>query len=534
MVELLGKWRELTIRDYPEALVRIATVRVNGKRYLLFAWVELFPFDMVVPAGWMSGEKPWSIPAFGGSTCAFSARKVSTADALEWYEMAARGEIDLAKGTTVEVVPLSAEPSYGEFCVGVETPFSFCWHNGARIHRYVPMTEVPLPVRMLGNSTPLRDWLKNNLGFDPFEHDEWLGGLALVAPDPVCSSVVIFPSARSEDGSEALTVYASPRRNLQRGVSDLSTLSIVVAEHRVSGWSSLHQIKFEGDGYCTIPYKQTCNQVGHAVICSRRGLLRFVEPVSWIKQAGVTINLVSSHRQVHVPSGGRRKPSASYLVENVAKGSDIVVGEAVSDAGRMRLFLLRERSRLREHRLNAAQQLFGVVSAVASAQEITKKRKEAEDFVSELVAGARKRVIFVDPYFGPREARLFALRNPRQEVTLKILTGLKGLEGDAPDVSCGTKLGDLFIADLDYLGRCEGVLPPQVRVMPGGDRATIHDRYLIVDDTVWHCGPSFNELGERLGVMVRLPDPLSVRRLVSKIWCRAAPLADFWTGFKER
>lgn len=68
--------------------------------------------------------------------------------------------------------------------------------------------------------------------------------------------------------------------------------------------------------------------------------------------------------------------------------------------------------------------------------------------------------------------------------------------------------------------------------MPGADTPVVHDRYLVVDNEVWHCGPSFNELGERLGVMVRLPDPLSVRRFLSKIWGRSSPLAEFWPKYR--
>ncbi|WP_109477604.1 VPA1262 family N-terminal domain-containing protein [Paraburkholderia sp. C35] len=536
MNDAVIQWKEQLVEDYPEALIRLATARGDKKHYLLFAWVELFPFDMSAPSGWSAGAKPWPIPGHKGWTCGFTARKCKTRDALDWYEAAARGDVrlDLEGMVTAEAVALLAEPAYGQFSVGVALPFAFPWHDGPRIQRQVPMVEVPLSIRALGRSPALRDWLLNNLNFDPFEHDEWLGALALVAPDPVCSKVATFQSESDDGGNETLTIYGSPRRNGQRGIADLSTLSVIVAQRRVSGWSSLEVLKLDSTGYAAIRYPQPSDQVGYAVICARRGLLRLVEPLPWLNQVGVDIGLVTSQREVRVPTGGRRKPKSSFTVANQTKGPSILVGQAATDSARIRLFRLRERTRLRRKRFDAPQKLFGVTSVNPTNQERVDRRQEAEDFVAHLVAGARRRVMLVDPFFGPRETRQFALRNPHQSVNVKILTGLRGLLGEAPDASVpGTLLGDVFAADLQHLTKLPNVSSPQVRVMPGGVDSIIHDRYLIVDDTVWHCGPSFNELGERIGVMVLLPAPLAIRRLVSKVWSRSTALGDYWKAYKE-
>ena len=69
--------------------------------------------------------------------------------------------------------------------------------------------------------------------------------------------------------------------------------------------------------------------------------------------------------------------------------------------------------------------------------------------------------------------------------------------------------------------------------MPGGDAAYIHDRYLLVDDEVWHCGPSFNELGVRLGVIVRLPNPLEVSLMVGRVWMHSQPLEALAPAIQE-
>ena len=62
---------------------------------MLFAWVELYPFDTHVPAGWTAGKKPWSVPQTEGWSCGFKAIKMTVAEALDWYEAAAAGIVDI-------------------------------------------------------------------------------------------------------------------------------------------------------------------------------------------------------------------------------------------------------------------------------------------------------------------------------------------------------------------------------------------------------------------------------------------------------
>ncbi len=197
-------FRQGIIEDYQGALIRLANLRADGEQYLLFAWVELFPHDMILPSGWTADKRPWKVPGHQGWTCFFSAKRLTTHEALDWYEAAGNGriKIDSAGLKPIEVYmgPVGPEPLYGYFCSGVDAPFTLRWHDNPRIHRYVPLTAAPRPVRQLGTSAPAREWLERHLGCDPYKYDEWLGGLALVAPDPLCSAFSVFPSSRTEDG----------------------------------------------------------------------------------------------------------------------------------------------------------------------------------------------------------------------------------------------------------------------------------------------------------------------------------------------
>jgi hypothetical protein len=530
MTNSLSEFRQLLAEDYRGALVRLATLRADKQQYLLFGWVELYPLDMNLPAGWNSGEQAWRVPQSDSWSCAFSARPVNVAEALDWYEAAANGRVVVhtANGRTVtaQSTRFGPEPAYGRFCTGVAAPFALLWHDDPRVHRYVSLSASPEPVRRLGSNRAAREWLNRHVGFDPYEFDEWLGGLALLAPDPLCSAVSLFTTARSEDGRETLMVHVVPRRSAERGIADVSELSIHVAERRVNGWQSVRTISLGSGTSVKFENPQWYGEVGRALVCPKRGLLRFVEPHSWIEQVGLGIHASHTTLMVEVPTGGRRKPAKKIPVMRFLPPSQILVGSALNDVVRIRRIASKERRKKRQQRAEAPQKFFGRHKSVADELEVHRKRQEAEDFVAGLVSGAQRRVIFVDPFFGLRETRLFALSVPNTNVTVRILTGQRGL--NAPGESRPT-MRSLLAADLVHLAtlsKHQPVVVPAVRVMQGGDTPAIHDRYLVVDGEVWHCGPSFNELGDRLGVMVRLPDPITVRRAINAVWSQATPLHE--------
>ena len=519
--------------DYPSALVRVAALRADGVQHLIFGWIELYPFDMTAPDGWIAGQKPWSVPGQPRYSCTFSATKVPVRRALNWYADASRGRINIAVSNPEPVLarPLdfAPEPNPGRFNVNVDAPFVFRWHDGPRINRLVPMAGPHRALFRLSRSEKAREWLALHLGFDPFFYDEWLSGLALVAPNPICASFHVFRSARAADGKETLTLQALPRR-IEGKTADVTRLTAHVIERRGEGWSNLATASLVANGLAKLTFPQPTGAIGHALMCSDRGLLQLMEPAPWLDQIHMNLSLGYAVMDVEVPAGGRRKPANRYQITQRSADQTSIVGEAVDHrgAGRARTLLSRRRSRQRV--LAAEQKVFGIVPGLKkpSPAEAEAKKKEAHDFVVELVSKARRRLLFVDSFFGWREMRAFALRNEHNEVTPRILMGLqalKKLEGEHPGFQ--HQQGAVLMADLEKLSAQLGPRAPVVRVMPGGEQSIVHDRYLIVDDEVWHCGPSFNELGERLGVMVRLPDGASVLRLVRRVWARSQSLEAY-------
>lgn len=514
------------IDDYSEALVRIASMRgPDKKNYLIFAWVELYPFDMSAPEGWNAGKRPWSVPGYEGASLGFSATRVATREALEWYSAAAAGKVLLpGKGINLISPELAPEPAIGRFVVGRETPFTHFWHDGPRINQLVALKPVSNAVQKLKKIDKAGEWLIENLGFNTLNYDEWIGSVALVAPDPVCASFGLTLDRSPVDDSENLFVQTIPRRTVSKQ-ADLSTLTVLIGERRAGAWADLRIISGNNARFHHEHFVQPMRSMGHAVICSKRGLLRMCEPAPWLRSINTQMSVASARMQIEVPAGGRRKPEETYEVTRSTAMSNSTVGESPSDHAAQRLGRLIAKRKHKSTLATAPQVLFGSLS---SPQNEAQGPALAQEAIVDLITTARKRIIFVDPFFGIREMRLFALRNPN--VPLKILTGWPALEllvGDARGFK--VQQGAAWGTDLRGITQQYKV---EVRVMPGKEKPDVHDRYLIIDWKVWHCGPSFNELGSRLGAIMEMPNPVEIRRAISKIWCRSEPLTELFPKSK--
>lgn len=529
--------------DYHGAVVRLAAMRAAKTQYLLFGYVEFYPRDIPVPAAFNAGEKPWPVPNSGGDlTLTASALPMSVAEGLAWYEEAARGRvtIPLKKPVDLTAPPFGVEPALGRFSVGETIPFAAPWHDGPRMHRLVAMDDPAEAVAKLGASRAARDWLATNIGFDPFDHEDWLGSLALLAPDPLLSSLGQFKLERTSEGAERMVLQARRRRYDDYPSIDAGALTVVWLQERASGWTEVQPCSFDADGLVITTVPEPVGKGGNAVTCPIRGLLRMTPPQHWIEQFKVELGVVSALLDVEVPTGGRRKPATRYQTQRVNDTSGVQVGEALPFSGAIRLEQLQEARKDRIQREAAPQRLFGVHDAdkdELTSEELAQRRAEAEAHVAGLVAGARKRVVFVDPDFGVREFQNYALRVMRDGVSVTVLTGAPHMRKARPDEGDDTEEnaaplpppGVQLLRQLEHVESKLGKAASQVLVMAGSRKPVFHDRYLVVDDVVWALGPSFNELGERIGLISQVHEPRVVIAAVERAIGKARGLSDWVT-----
>lgn len=102
---------------------------------------------------------------------------------------------------------------------------------------------------------------------------------------------------------------------------------------------------------------------------------------------------------------------------------------------------------------------------------------DARIYLEQLIGSANREIILIDNYV---DARTFDILEARKS----------GVQATIYTISIGRKLQDLAtIHDVEYPGRT-------IELKQYNSR--FHDRFLIVDDDLYHFGASFNELGKRL------------------------------------
>jgi hypothetical protein len=84
-------------------------------------------------------------------------------------------------------------------------------------------------------------------------------------------------------------------------------------------------------------------------------------------------------------------------------------------------------------------------------------------------------------------------------------------------------------AELEAAGR----KVPSILLMGGTVARTYHDRFLVVDDVVWHFGHSFNRVGgPDLSVATRLLHPEEMGALIEEDILNASSFLTTWPTLK--
>ena len=293
----------------------------------------------------------------------------------------------------------------------------------------------------------------------------------------------------------------------------LDGLRLEVVNERLRGRMEPLVHEFGSDAIAILEFPAEINREGQSITHPEHGLLDWHEPLPILRTVHTRMGLVTRRKTVQVPAAGRKRPAYEYDVNEVGSEEESVVGDAVDAAAVIsRLTDAEHRRALRQAAHDYDQRWF------------YRSRDEADHYLRERIGRARETVLIVDPWFAGRELLAFghAIRSP--DVELRILTSVQGLKRDAlgdSSVDSGRKLLRIVNETFDDYPR-----KPQIRILTGNP-APIHDRFLVVDGAAWLSGNSLNTLGERAGMIVKLPDPRLVVVRLEAFWRRASPLSDW-------
>lgn len=156
-------------------------------------------------------------------------------------------------------------------------------------------------------------------------------------------------------------------------------------------------------------------------------------------------------------------------------------------------------------------------------------KEKARAIIGELLNRASKRCMFLDPYFGAGDLLYaYIIKNitvPIQIISSANFLNMKHELEDGTKVSSGNLLGK---AVEDYKKHFP-MQQLECRVLRG-EKSPLHDRYIVVNDTVYLLGSSFNEFGTRATTLFKVPAPEPMIEKAEEWWndsSKSISLSDF-------
>ncbi|WP_206782035.1 VPA1262 family N-terminal domain-containing protein [Azospirillum argentinense] len=496
------------IDDYRHALIHLAWYRENRQRFLLFAMVELFPAELPLPDP--TEEQTFAVRSLGRQHSVYLRRiPMTVQDALEWHKRALQGTVLVPDDTPTPVdlanSGFAQEPVWPYLLATRTLPF-LPW-TSVRAHLAVQRVLPPEARRPLQDPRAV-GWLSDRLHFDVLKHSEWMGSVSLVAPNPVLREVAhTLGVADDEEFSDF--------RFVVRNGQTLDGLTLHLTEHRPNGIVA-HRALTIRRPYMRVAHIGRTERVGFILACSSRGVLAWHEPTPFIRSATLEVNVIEAEKEVSIPAT-HKQSAERYRTRMVSGGGHSTLGEP--DTEPHVTTVLRTAEIMRAHQEQVAQ----------SGQRLFHgDQAEATKYVRALIEAARHRVIIVDPYFAARELLSFALATSWQGVDVTVLTSAEVLQA-SDDTAPAQEKGEVLSDTLKAIGKQAKI---RVLVMTGSP-PLVHDRFLVIDQSVWLSGNSLNEIGKRAGVIVKLPDAESIIRFLDGIMAskdRVKSLEDWKAG----
>jgi len=388
-----------------------------------------------------------------------------------------------------------AEPIWPGWVTGTPRvlPFIAPWHGTPRMHHLMATAfDWAFPP---DEAAQLDDFLYEQMGFRRAEWNQLAGSVHLIVPNPYVREVDETLTCDSDREGIRLEV-------VRRWGVPAPRLRVEIVEDRPTGTGQRATALID-DEPVTLSLASTIHETSATIcIAADDSVLEIRERAHFLRDdVVVEFDAVTSTRVVQVSDA-----------HGVVDSYEVLVSHPESTKAQppppSAVFLLE--AMLAERRIKAT-------ARTLEQQWVQNDPAAATHYVRSRIERAREQVLLADPWLGPVEVHRYALAISLGAVPIRILTSPFAFASahDAPALQ--NKLVQVRASD-PTLGAIE------VRVM---GREVLHDRFLRVDDRLYMLGNSLNGLGQRGGLMMRVPDPTPVFRELDVIWSRAEPLADY-------
>lgn len=496
--------------EYRQAVIHLAWFRDDQVRHLLFGMVELRPNELPDTVGC----PPKNFRAKSNSRKCLHYRRFAlpVADAIDWYKNVAGGNPILphdpkhltpGDGAKLEGSKFVQEPPWPHFISSNELVFAPEWMHGSRTHFLFPENvlspEVSEIIGTKKNRTMLEEWLNFNIVED---YPEYLGAICLVAPNPLFRSIEKSHFEQAREGAAETVAYKLVTRQGQR----LNGLRLEIVNERPRGRMTPLAHEFDNDAIVVLDFPAEIYKEGRSITHPDYGLLYWHVPLPILRTIHIEMELQRRQKRVPVPDRSHKQIEYEYIVDEVEDERKITFGDAPKDSDIVSRLI---QAKMRRSRRQAAKDY--------DQRSFYQESREAAEYVRQKISNARDTVLIVDPYFTSRELLAFGRAMSRQEVHLRILTSTEEIDKIA---------GNQLLTLMNNIFKDHSPAP-EIRIMTG--TPSVHDRFLVVDGTVWLLGNSLHAIGERAGMINKAPNPESAIEFLEDFWDQEPTLSDWLT-----
>ncbi len=354
------------------------------------------------------------------------------------------------------ILPRRTCPSYVRYCIPTEVP--------AIINHILTTEKLKLQLKKLS---------EQNLGYDLTVHKNLLGGFFFLTYNSIYRKID-FTEKEKRDGiycrvdykgkGQPLTVICTRRAN-DEGVVGMNQFSL-------DGKKNLYELTLKG------PF----HSLEVNILDKEGDLIDFYNRLVFIH--AITFDMRLGDQEVHMLD---EDGNTIKTVQKFSESDRTVIGVIDPTKG------LLDSSPEYSYREFEKALDFVFYDGDKNNQKENLEKSTAD--VIRILNTAHERIYICDTFFDAKALGRFVLPIGSRSVPVRILSGKKELKSDG-------KREKLMIAITEM--NSKGISNITCRLL-NGQKAELHDRFIVADDQVWMLGCSLNEFGNRATTLIRVP-----------------------------
>jgi len=431
------------------------------------------------------GYPRWRNLSAQGGTVIVQRWHLSVSEGIAWYRACAEGSMAVPnprkKPTVVPLGQLGDDPPWPHHVIETDLFWEHCefWGarpGGSRWHRLLRLDLIDVTKGWKATDVEkAREFLLAEIHIDLLSRSVLVGSCHLRLPNPV------FRSLDLREGSDGRSILVDVDAYPNASCDDLE---LIYWNRRAWGATSVQNLTLK-PGMNVLPMPEGVERGADSVRCKKRGLLAQTESFGFFRAFEISMTLVSEQRRVAAPKG------------------DYTVGVSGDEPIPIHVGTPRPEGALSRLAEDQARQQKQAAWAATAFQWFDKDSVAGTLAIREIIQTASKAVELLDPYFGRDDLLEFALATTRRQLPFRVLTS-HDFCTSREETDVKREFGDALAEALDSVRAQDSRLNIVIKVMPG-QKSPVHDRFLIVDGTVWVLGASLNEFGSRGTLLMKLP-----------------------------